>query len=506
GTSTGLTSTALTSTTSSTTSSETSTASSSTPGTSTGVTSTPLTSTVASTTSAETSTASSTTPGTSTGLTSTPVTSTVSSTTSSGTSTASTSTSGTSTALTSIPLTSTLASTTSAETSTASSTTPGTSTGLTTTPITSTATSTTSPETSTASSTTPGTSTGFTSTPASSSTASITSGLTSSPSTTTETTSTGVTSTTTTPTTTTTTTVPPVVCQNGGTYDTIKCLCLPDFYGPLCEFSSDSITTDIPIEGTVVANVELVVTVTNFNYTEELQDPYSEAYERFVRHFRQEMAKIYSPVPGYEGVKILSIRPATSSKGGARVRRASVSLPVGTGLEVEHEVIFSTTASPDLSEEFQNKTQELVQKLRETADSQGDCNHNLTVVCLVVSSSPVVKNMTESPSLDALCQQRAPVGYQDYYYALNLSSTVRCVTNCTANTPITLDCYHGQCHVTRAGPQCFCWDESLYWYTGSQCSGRVSKVATGLGVVATVLLVACIVFVVLLVKKRKEWR
>ncbi|NWZ30557.1 MUC17 protein, partial [Asarcornis scutulata] len=63
----------------------------------------------------------------------------------------------------------------------------------------------------------------------------------------------------------------------------------------------------------------LVVTVTNFNYTEELQDPRSEAYERFEKQFRQEMAKIYNSVPGYEGVKILSIRPAASSRRGAWV-------------------------------------------------------------------------------------------------------------------------------------------------------------------------------------------
>nr|XP_038028025.1 mucin-3B-like [Anas platyrhynchos] len=216
------------------------------------------------------------------------------------------------------------------------------------------------------------------------------------------------------------------------------------------------------------------------------------------------MAKIYGSVPGYQGVKILSIRPAASRKGGARVRRASVTLPEGTGLEVDHEVIFSTVASPDLSEEFQNKTEELVQKLKETAQSQGNCTHDTSVVCLVVSESPVVKNMTESPTLDALCQQLAPIAYQDYYYAMNVSNILRCVTNCTANTPGTINCNHGLCHVTRAGPQCFCWDESLYWYTDSRCSGRISKVATGLGVVIAVLLIACIVFIVLLAKRRKR--
>ncbi|XP_068520851.1 mucin-3A-like [Anas acuta] len=219
------------------------------------------------------------------------------------------------------------------------------------------------------------------------------------------------------------------------------------------------------------------------------------------------MAKIYGSMPGYQGVKILSIRPAASRRGGARVRRAggdSASSAAGTGLDVDHEVIFSTVASPDVSEEFQNKTQELVQKLNETVNSQGDCEHNTSVVCLAVLGSPILKDMTASSSFDALCQQRAPIGYQDYYYALTTSTTLRCITNCTANTPGTMDCHHGECHVTRAGPQCFCQDESLYWYTGSQCSGRVSKVGTGLGVAVTVLLIACITLTVLLVIRRKS--
>uniref|UniRef100_U3IE76 SEA domain-containing protein n=1 Tax=Anas platyrhynchos platyrhynchos TaxID=8840 RepID=U3IE76_ANAPP len=272
-----------------------------------------------------------------------------------------------------------------------------------------------------------------------------------------------------------------MVCQNGGTYDGIKCRCLSDFYGPMCEYSSESITT----AGTIVANVELVVTVINFNYTEELQDPRSEVYESFEKQFRQEMAKIYGSVPGYQGVKILSIRP------------------------VDHEVIFSTVASPNLSEEFQKKTQELLQKLKETAESQGDCLGGWGVP--TESHAPPESQRTPPPHLtpscapsSALCQQLAPIGYQDYYYAMNVSNILRCVTNCTANTPGTINCNYGECHVTRAGPQCFCHDESLYWYTGSRCSGRISKVATGLGVAVTVLLIACITLTVLVVIQRKR--
>ena len=53
---------------------------------------------------------------------------------------------------------------------------------------------------------------------------------------------------------------------------------------------------------------------------------------------------------------------------------------------------------------------------------------------------------------------------------------------------------------------CSCRDESLYWYTGTQCSGRVSKVATGLGVVVTVLLVACIALAVLVMRRKGRKR
>ena len=117
-----------------------------------------------------------------------------------------------------------------------------------------------------------------------------------------------------------------------------------------------------------------------------------------------QMAKIYSSVPGYEGVKILRIVPAASSRQGARVRRAggaSASSPVGTGLNVDHEVIFRTTASPNLTEEFQNKTQELVQKLQETAESQGDCENDSCGCPVLTPRHPTPRGGSRKGSLTA---------------------------------------------------------------------------------------------------------
>lgn len=53
-----------------------------------------------------------------------------------------------------------------------------------------------------------------------------------------------------------------------------------------------------------------------------------------------------------------------------------------------------------------------------------------------------------------------------------------------------------------------CYDEKLYWYTGDNCSGRISKVAMALGLVATILLLSCIILLILLVRnhRRKKYK
>ncbi|XP_054662658.1 mucin-3B-like [Grus americana] len=275
-----------------------------------------------------------------------------------------------------------------------------------------------------------------------------------------------------------------VICQNGGTYDGIKCLCTPYFYGDLCQFSTNSIETALPFPGTILANVGLVVTVTNFNYTEELQDTQSETYRNFEEHFRREIKKIYGNIPGYEGVKIISLKPGS--------------------IVVDHQIFFTMMNSSNMMENFEEITKNLVERLEETVANQGACLHNSSILCLTVSPNPIVRNMTETSSVNEICWLRAPSNYRDFYYLVIVEDVIHCITNCTPNMPTTMDCHYGQCHITRAGPQCFCQDEALYWYTGARCSGRVSKLATGLGLVATVLLIACIVLAVMLVRSRRR--
>lgn len=255
-----------------------------------------------------------------------------------------------------------------------------------------------------------------------------------------------------------------------------------------------------------MAVAELVVTITNFNYTTEMEDQQSEVYREFGEHFRKEVRKIYGDVPGYEGVVIVGLSPVTtalSGRGpisGSRVRRDT---NFGVGVVVAHEVVVSTdTAGPNVTAELNGVTAALVAKLRQTESSQGDCQHNTSVLCLTVSPDPIVSGLTPTKSLDALCSSLAPVGFQPFYYAVTSGPTVRCVTACAPNTAHTIDCNSGHCRVSTAGPHCQCWDGALYWYAGQRCTGRVSKVGFGLGLLAALLLLLCAALTALLLRRR----
>ncbi|KAM9514265.1 mucin-3A-like [Guaruba guarouba] len=226
-------------------------------------------------------------------------------------------------------------------------------------------------------------------------------------------------------------------------------------------------------------------------------DPTSEAYGAFEELFQKEMMKIYRTISGYEGVRIGTLSPGS--------------------IVVTHEVFFTIVAPNNVSQNMEDITQELVKTLKDVEARQGICQHDTgaslmspvptaDILCLKVPPDPVTKAMTETSELNVLCQSRAPLGYSQFYFADTVGGFISCVTACTPSRPSSLECHHGQCRVTRQGPSCFCQDEAFFWYSGPQCSGRISKVATGLGLVATVLLLICIVLGVIVARDRRRKR
>ncbi|XP_068026871.1 mucin-17-like [Melanerpes formicivorus] len=274
--------------------------------------------------------------------------------------------------------------------------------------------------------------------------------------------------------------LPAVECLNGGTLVGSSCLCTKLFYGDRCQYSASTITTTIPSSGMLVAIMELEVTLTNFNLTEELQDQSSKAFLSFEEHFQREIKEIYGKIPNYQGVKIISLRHGS--------------------LVVDHEVLFTIAEEANITAELEEIKVELVEALNLTLQTQGFCVYNTSVLCL--KETPRAINATTSSSFDVVCQQRVPLPYRDFYFALATEGLIQCATSCTPNLNTTLDCNRGQCRVTRDGPQCFCWEENLYWYSGEHCSGPISKVAMGLGLVATIFLLTSLLLALLLARDR----
>ncbi|KAM4675396.1 mucin-3A-like [Discoglossus pictus] len=88
---------------------------------------------------------------------------------------------------------------------------------------------------------------------------------------------------------------------------------------------------------------------------------------------------------------------------------------------------------------------------------------------------------------------------QKYFYSINNSNTLHCVTNCSTENKYYINCNKGQCSVTNTGPHCYCEISDQFWYTGDRCQIPISKpgvyggVAAGLAVLLIIIIILAIV-------------
>lgn len=73
----------------------------------------------------------------------------------------------------------------------------------------------------------------------------------------------------------------------------------------------------------------------------------------------------------------------------------------------------------------------------------------------MVSCGIYLPRLSSSPA--AVCQNNTiiPVAYQKYYFPLNVSNGLMCVSNCSIHSPYGPFCKAGeQCYLGAQGPQC----------------------------------------------------
>ncbi|KAM8972527.1 uncharacterized protein RCH25_018256 [Pelodytes ibericus] len=278
--------------------------------------------------------------------------------------------------------------------------------------------------------------------------------------------------------------IPPLPCQNGGTYDDNKCKCFDEFYGPLCEFIVDR----LPVAVVVEAKVEVEVKIVNVEFSQELADNTTDTYKDFEHNFKIEMNVLYKDISGFKGVNIKSIKKGS--------------------VLVDHDIIVEAVYKEDESITAQyEKIFQNVDKTLEALKDQNCTTGEGSELCLDPGATQTVKVPPKTE--EELCKAAVIPGFEQYFAPVVTSDGLICASSCDPISKTYYNCSLGSCQIqNQKGPHCLCPDTDSYLYTGSRCQGRVLKAGLygGVGAAIAVLLIiiATVVFLMIRLKKRKE--
>ncbi|XP_068128239.1 mucin-3A-like [Hyperolius riggenbachi] len=193
------------------------------------------------------------------------------------------------------------------------------------------------------------------------------------------------------------------------------------------------------------------------------------------------MDAVYSGVPGYKGVKIISIRNGS--------------------IVVDHEVIVEVniTAEVNVPLEYEKIFEKVQDELNKTKAQL--CTENSTD-CIDFSTEK-----GEEPNLEDFCLRAFPDGFGKFYDYEIMSDGLTCMSHCDGQSLKYYDCNGGKCDIKKnTGPQCYCSDTDKYIYTSSRCEGKILKSGLygGIGVSTCVLAVIVAIVSFFLIRKVKS--
>ncbi|CAH2272827.1 Hypothetical predicted protein [Pelobates cultripes] len=288
---------------------------------------------------------------------------------------------------------------------------------------------------------------------------------------------------TTTPTPTTTTSnteTTPGLCRNGGTYDGVKCICLDQFYGPLCESVVDRVEIGDKVNTTVKVNLR----ITNRNYTAGLEKINSPEYNEFVDNFRSEMKRFYKDLPGYKDVIIISLSNGS--------------------VYVEYEVIVEAEYNENVS--VTTQYEEIFQNVSKTMKNFiNNCTSKSTAAKLCVDETNIRLDPVSPKSEKELCNEAVQAGFAEHFEPMVINSSLICVSSCSPNSKSYLKCYEGTCQLEKVtGAHCLCPKTETYIYTFRGCQGKILKAGLYGGIGAGIGVLLIIIFTVGFIMIRKN--
>lgn len=276
-----------------------------------------------------------------------------------------------------------------------------------------------------------------------------------------------------------------LVCQNDGYWDGIKCVCTSLYQGPKCEDVVSHIEINPP--EAVSAQVKLTVTVTNKNFTKELQDWSSAQFQEFNNTFTEQMNIVYYGIPEYEGVNITRLIPGS--------------------VVVQHDVLLRTKFNLNYKEVFKNVTQIIEKNIMNVTQEQVLMNNICKTTLCFNETATAVKNISLTEyNPEEECRKKAGKDFADYFSVEYKDQKPNCISRCQPGFNISMNCNFGTCKLERSGPKCYCLTTDTYWYSGETCefSTKKSLVYGLLGAMGAVVLVVLIILLVFVFRSRRE--
>ncbi|XP_075061901.1 mucin-3A-like [Mixophyes fleayi] len=218
----------------------------------------------------------------------------------------------------------------------------------------------------------------------------------------------------------------------------------------------------------------------NKEYSESLNDTKTPEYKEFELEFKTEMSSVYSNVPGYKDVEILSIRKGS--------------------IVVDHKVIAEVEIKEDINVTEEYKTILEQVKIDLTAEKD-NCTGKLCIADILELKQ------VEPPSINDLCETRIPEGFRRFYSPLLTSEGLTCVSFCEPKSSKYENCNGGKCEIQQhIGPKCFCPNTDQYIYTSPKCTGRISKLGVygGIGTAICLLIIIIITGAFFLVRTMRK--
>ncbi|XP_063785779.1 mucin-3A-like [Pseudophryne corroboree] len=107
----------------------------------------------------------------------------------------------------------------------------------------------------------------------------------------------------------------------------------------------------------------------------------------------------------------------------------------------------------------------------------------------------IIADAAYSPSTE-MCRNNVSDGLKDFFYAVQSSEGLLCLSACSSESNRSLNCYDGSCQLQNVtGPRCLCPRTDLYIYTSSNCQGRLLKAGIYGGVGASIAILLIAIFV-----------